>query len=426
LKKATACRLLTREEELSLANRIKQAEADFRADLLKNDFVLNGITSLLRRTMDRELRLHQVFRVAVKDSEQKKRVAAMLPSCQQRLNFLLQENRDDFRVAVNRQRYWDERRRAWRQLLSRRRAAVDVVNDLGVRTKHLVTLFRQLCALCERMDDACRRLASDSAQSSVPPKRESCEQLRHLMRTAGETPSTLRNRFERTKRSYLRFLAARDLLIESNLRLVVAIAKRYRNRGLTFLDLIQEGNLGLIRAVDKFDGDRGCRFSTYATWWIRERITRAISHHRREIPPAPTFHHTVKQSSSSDGTTQETPTAPAASDVSLNGSTVRPPLSLDRPISCRSNATLVNFLIAYEVDPFEAAVKTVRKEEIDKALRELPFRERQIVSLRYGLVDGYTYTLCETGIIMALSRERVRQLEVLGLKNLRLALNEAG
>ena len=220
---------------------------------------------------------------------------------------------------------------------------------------------------------------------------------------------------------------AQQRFVQSNLRLVVSIAKKYRNRGLSFLDIIQEGNTGLMRAVDKYEYKRGYKFSTYATWWIRQAITRAIADHARTIRIPVHMIETMSklrniaknllQSLGREPTIEEIaesakmPVAEARRVMKIS----RHPISLDRPVGESEDSYFGDFIEDCRVEsPVSVATQEMLKFKIDNVLKTLTYREREIIKLRYGLGDGYTYTLEEVGRIFKVTRERVRQIEEIG------------
>jgi RNA polymerase primary sigma factor len=226
--------------------------------------------------------------------------------------------------------------------------------------------------------------------------------------------------------------AAREHLIVANSRLVISVAKKYMGRGVPFLDLIQEGNIGLMRAAKKFDYRRGYKFSTYATWWIRQAVTRAIADQGRtirvpvhmgdQISRMLRIQHHLKQKLSRDPTPEE---LAEALDVPVKKidhmmQVARRPFSLQTPIGEEEDDVLGDFIEDHDTpQPDETATNNILRERLKEALDQLPPREARILQLRYGLLDGQIHTLKEVGLKMGVTRERVRQIEAQALRRLR-------
>ncbi len=246
-----------------------------------------------------------------------------------------------------------------------------------------------------------------------------------------ESPKSLGRRCRRMQSQYQDYEGVKRQLSGGNLRLVVSIAKKYRNRGLSFLDLIQEGNTGLMRAVDKYEYRRGYKFSTYATWWIRQAITRAIADQARTIRiPVHMIDVLSKLRNVSKRLLQELGREPTTDELAISAdlggdevrrvlSMGRHPVSLDRPVGESEDSCFGEFIEDGGLPrPDKAAGNELLRQRIEGLLKTLTYREREIIRLRYGLGDGYTYTLEEVGRIFKVTRERVRQIEAKAVKKL--------
>jgi RNA polymerase primary sigma factor len=296
---------------------------------------------------------------------------------------------------------------------------------LSLRSRRIYPLMRQLEQYAQRMQLLRSRiedLEQDGGQSAE------CDRLRHELRQlillTQESPRSLQARCEAFRKHFEEFEGVKRQLSQGNLRLVVSIAKKYRNRGLSFLDLIQEGNTGLMRAVDKYEFRRGFKFSTYATWWIRQAITRAIADQARTIRiPVHMIDVLSRLRNIQKRLTQELRREPTVEEVSQHTDLPleevrrvmdigRHPISLDRPVGEGEDNSFGEFIEDSENDnPVKNATNGLLRDKIELLLKSLTFREREIIRLRYGLADGYSYTLEEVGRIFKVTRERVRQIE---------------
>jgi RNA polymerase primary sigma factor len=424
--------LLTRKEEIAAAKRIERSRTLFRHSMLATDFVLLAAISLLEKVRDGRLRLDRTVEVSVTNIREKRHIMGLLEPNLRTLHALLRRNRRDFVVVMKKRHPMAQRRAAWRRLINRRNRAVRLVEELGLRTQRLQPLLDKLRDISCRMDQLQADLRQlQREQAPEPQIAEVRKELRYLMRVTLESPTTLRRRITRTSQRQHEYDAAKRVLSAGNLRLVVSIAKRYRNRGLSFLDLIQEGNTGLMRAVDKFEHARGYKFSTYATWWIRQAITRAIADQSRTIRVPVHMIETMSKvrTVSRDlfqvrGREPSVEATAEAAGLSIDETSCvlqmsRQPLSLDQPVGDHEDSYFGEFLQDYrEEDPLYEMNQDLLKNRIADVLAALNYREREIIRLRYGLADGYAYTLEEVGKIFSVTRERVRQIEAKAVRKL--------
>ena len=426
--------LLTREEEIRLAKKIEMSRYIFRRMVLESDYCAKQAVDILQQVHEGTLPFDRTMRISTAESNAKDRIASRIPYNLRTVRAKLEQNTDTWgqidgstlspeRVEVLKNRLWSNRRRISTLLeecclrTGRIQPLMRKLNSLNRKCQELVTLIKRADEHPERYD------AED-----VQAMREELDGLRNLVL---ENPDDLVHRTQAIARIFVEHELAKRALSGGNLRLVVSIAKKYRNRGLPFLDIIQEGNTGLMRAVDKYEYKRGYKFSTYATWWIRQAITRAIADHARTIRvPVHMIETMSKLRNIQKHLLQELGHEPNHDEIAAKAKMPveevkrvlkisRHPISLDRPVGESEDSHFGDFIEDEKQEaPSIMAGSEMLRSRINDVLKTLTYREREILKLRYGIGDGYTYTLEEVGRIFKVTRERVRQVESKALRKL--------
>jgi RNA polymerase primary sigma factor len=423
--------LLSREEEISLARKIELTRMAFRRKVLESDYSATAAVEILEQVQDGTLPFDRTMKLSSTENLVRSVVKKRLPYNIETAHKLLRLNRNLFHKIRNSQNVAEARNLLKRMHRNRRKLAT-LLEELSLRTSRIQPMMKKLQSIQRKMHELQKRANEGPDKDYGPEDIASMKQeLDGLQELGLETPKQLDKRLRSIEAVFSEYENAKRRLSSANLRLVVSIAKKYRNRGLSFLDIIQEGNTGLMRAVDKYEYRRGYKFSTYATWWIRQAITRSIADHARTIRiPVHMIETMSRLRAVNKALLQKLGREPTleeiGTEVSMSISETRRvlkmskhPISLDRPIGDSEDSYFGDFIEDESIDsPVNSATQEMLKERIDHVLKTLTYREREIIKLRYGIGDGYTYTLEEVGRIFKVTRERVRQVEAKALRKL--------
>jgi len=423
--------LLTRKSEIALARKIEITRMAFRRKMLQCDYCARNSLDLLQQVYDGSISFDRTVKTGTTPNLTKNVIKKRLPQNIKTVNKLLKINQTLFKKTVQTQNIAAQKADLKRIRRNRRKIAT-LLEELSLRTSRIQSMRNKLHGICQKMQQLEQIIEAGVNDQMTAEDIEAVKQeLAGMQELVAEAPKQLEKRLRAMDRAFTQYENAKRTLSSANLRLVVSIAKKYRNRGLSFLDLIQEGNTGLMRAVDKYEHRRGYKFSTYATWWIRQAITRAIADHARTIRiPVHMIETMSRLRAASKILHQELGREPTieeiAKEADMSMSETRRvlniskhPISLDRPIGESEDSYFGDFIEDDDVDsPVASATQEMLKERIDLVLKTLSYREREILKLRFGIGDGYTYTLEEVGRIFKVTRERVRQVEAKAIRKL--------
>jgi RNA polymerase primary sigma factor len=455
--------LLTKDQEVTIAKRIEEAEEDLTEVLLSTPYTIKEIQMLAARIMAGRLNFAQI--TDSEDIREQNRFVKKLPELMDQLTALSAESEAQEKRMRRTKAAEKNTTNVHAKIIEIRKKQAAIINEFNLKSKEMMKIARKIKGLKRRIQasrDEIDRVERELGMTSADIHANAA-QVRRSAKFADKLGIEKEVLFDAERRITMaqrkidqietdarlnadeisslidtinvkeeRIYQAKMELVEANLRLVVSIGKKYTNRGMSFLDLIQEGNIGLMKAVDKFEYQRGYKFSTYATWWIRQAITRSIADQARTIRiPVHMIESINKLVRTSRRLVQTLGREPSPEEISeameMSADKVRSimkiaqeAISLETPVGDDGDSTFGDFIEDKGAEsPANATAFTVFQEKLDDVLGSLTEREEKVLRLRFGLGDGYPRTLEEVGSVFNVTRERVRQIEAKALRKMR-------
>ena len=437
LRQMASIPLMTEKEEKETSTQLEDARQYLRAAVFQSGFAVERAIELLTQIVNGERAFDRVLKVGY-EGEKKEAMMRSLPGLIRKLQRTLDKNRKDLAKTLSRKTGLSptEQQRLADEYRDRMQATGETLADLKFEMKMVYPIIDRVFNECDELSNIDRNLQRQKRRGS---QREtiSATAAKWREKQVGAINIAVGMRRHKKEIEEIRVIyeEAKTTLCNRNLRLVVSIAKKYMNRGLPFLDLIQEGNAGLMTALDKYEVGRGNRFSTYATWWIRQSITRSIADQSRTIripvhmvESLGKLQRVRKEFFQREGREAQPEDIAKIMDIPLEELKIlygflRNPVSIDQPVSEGDERLHGDFIRDDKTEsPLDTSQDLLLRERIDEVLQTLPIKEREILKLRYGLNDGNAYTLEEVGNMYNVTRERIRQIETKAVEKLKMQI----